>query len=98
MSQTEIITELTPEQEALIPVYLEKWRAMAIADCFASVLSTEPIDRQKAKEAVKTAYTLFEVEDTEILLNCGTYRLSPFRLKCDRTGHTQVASFRLWHN
>jgi hypothetical protein len=43
-----LITELTPEQEALIPVYREKWRAIA--------LSTDPIDRQKATEAVKLAY------------------------------------------
>ncbi|MEG4588509.1 hypothetical protein QUA54_25305 [Microcoleus sp. MOSTC5] len=34
------IYRLTQEQEALIPVYREKWRAIA--------LSTEPIDRQKA--------------------------------------------------
>jgi len=42
MSQTKI-GELTPEQVALIPVYREKWRAIA--------LSTEPIDPQKATEA-----------------------------------------------
>ena len=41
------ITKLTPEQEALIPVYRE-WRAIA--------LSTERIDREKAAEAVKAAY------------------------------------------
>ncbi|MEG4231477.1 hypothetical protein QUA40_05065 [Microcoleus sp. Pol11C3] len=44
------IDRLTPEQEALIPVYREKWRAIA--------LSTEPIDRQKAAEAVTAAYAL----------------------------------------
>ncbi|MEW5856259.1 MAG: hypothetical protein AB1861_02560 [Cyanobacteriota bacterium] len=40
MSQIKI-DKLTP-QEALIPVYRQKWRAIA--------LSTEPIDRQKAAE------------------------------------------------
>ena len=44
------ITKLTPEQEALIPVYQEKWRAIA--------LSTERIDRQKAAEAIRSVYTL----------------------------------------
>ncbi|MBD1921069.1 hypothetical protein H6F77_08195 [Microcoleus sp. FACHB-831] len=52
MSHAKIITELTPEQEALIPVYREKWREMAIAYRFATALSTEPIARQKAKEAL----------------------------------------------
>lgn len=41
---------LTPEQEALIPVYREKWRKVA--------LSTEAIDRQKAAAAVTAVYTL----------------------------------------
>lgn len=43
-----MITELTPEQEALIPVYREKWRAIAF--------STERIDREKAAEAIKSFY------------------------------------------
>ena len=42
MSPTQI-EKLTPEQEALIPVYREKWKAIA--------LSTEPIDRQEASLA-----------------------------------------------
>ena len=47
MSQTKI-EKLTPEQEALIPVYMEKWRAIAV--------STERINRNKAAEAIKAAY------------------------------------------
>ncbi|BAY13856.1 DUF6745 domain-containing protein [Calothrix sp. NIES-2098] len=43
-----LIEKLTPQQEALIPVYREKWRKIA--------LSTERIDREKAAEAVKAAY------------------------------------------
>ena len=43
-----MITELSPEQEALIPVYREKWRAIAF--------STERIDREKAAEAIKSFY------------------------------------------
>ncbi|QIR38344.1 hypothetical protein HCG51_17620 [Tolypothrix sp. PCC 7910] len=43
-----LIEKLTPEQEALIPVYRDKWRKIA--------LSTERIDREKAAEAVKAAY------------------------------------------
>ncbi len=41
---------LTPEQEARIPFYQEKWRAVA--------LSTEAIDRDKAAAAVTNIYTL----------------------------------------
>ncbi|MGL5064276.1 MAG: DUF6745 domain-containing protein [Microcoleus sp.] len=40
--------KLTPEQEALIPVYRDKWRKIA--------LSTERIDRAKAESAIKAAY------------------------------------------
>ncbi|NEQ23063.1 MAG: hypothetical protein F6K28_28700, partial [Microcoleus sp. SIO2G3] len=43
-----LIETLTPEQEALIPVIREKWRQIA--------LSTEPINRQKATQAIKAAY------------------------------------------
>lgn len=53
------ITKLTPEQEALIPVYLEKWKNIA--------LSTERIDRDKAVEAVKQAYEFIGEKEPEIL-------------------------------
>lgn len=58
MSEHPIIT-LTPEQEALIPIYQEKWRKIA--------LSTERIDRQKAADAVKAAYKWFDSEAPEII-------------------------------
>lgn len=54
-----LIEKLTPEQEALIPVYREKWRSIA--------LSTEPIDRKKAAEAVKAAYKLIGKQEPEII-------------------------------
>ncbi|MEH2075257.1 MAG: DUF6745 domain-containing protein [Nostoc sp.] len=54
-----LIEKLTPEQEALIPVYREKWRAIA--------LSTERIDREKASEALKVAYAAFGFEVPEII-------------------------------
>ncbi|PSM46549.1 hypothetical protein C7Y66_24515 [Chroococcidiopsis sp. CCALA 051] len=47
---TTLITKLTPEQEALILVYQEKWKEIAF--------STERIDRQKAAEAVKAIYNI----------------------------------------
>lgn len=56
-----MITQLTPEQEALIPVTLEKWRGIA--------LSTEPIDRPKAAEAVKAAYRLIGKEEPLVLFH-----------------------------
>jgi hypothetical protein len=54
-----MIDKLTPEQEALIPVYRDKWRKIA--------LSTERIDRQKAAKAVKAVYTSFYLNEPEIL-------------------------------
>lgn len=56
-----MITQLTPEQEALIPVYLEKWRGIA--------LFTEPIDHQKAAEAVKAAYRLIGKEEPKVIFH-----------------------------
>ncbi|MBN3878852.1 MULTISPECIES: DUF6745 domain-containing protein [unclassified Nostoc] len=54
-----LIEKLTPEQEALIPVYREKWRAIA--------LSTERIDCEKAAKAVKATYVLIGMEEPEIV-------------------------------
>lgn len=54
-----LIETLTPEQEALIPVYREKWRAIA--------LSTEPIDCQKAAETVKGAYAVIDKKQPQIV-------------------------------
>ena len=66
------INSLTPEQEALIPVYREKWRAIA--------LSTEPIDRQKAAEAVKTVYAAIGYKEPEILFFDSPYGALKFIL------------------
>lgn len=54
-----MITELTPEQEALIPVYRENWSKIA--------LSTEPVDRQKASEAVKSLYHILGIKEPKII-------------------------------
>ena len=58
MSQIKI-EKLTQKQEALIPVYREKWRRIA--------LSTEAIDRQKASNAIKAAYELMGYPEPEII-------------------------------
>ncbi len=50
---------LTPEQKAQIAIIVEKWRAIA--------LSTEPIDRHKATEAIRLAYALIGKEAPEIV-------------------------------
>ena len=54
----EMTEELTPQQEALFLNYLEKWRKVA--------LSTEPINRNKAEEAIKTAYTLIDEPQPQV--------------------------------
>ncbi|MBD2183152.1 hypothetical protein H6G03_19140 [Planktothrix sp. FACHB-1375] len=65
------IEKLTPEQEALIPIYRDKWRKIA--------LSTEPIDKEKAAEAVKKAYALIGLPEPEIL-----FYDSPYAVGSDR--------------
>jgi len=64
MSQTRI-EKLTPEQEALIPVYREKWRMIA--------LSTDRIDFQKAEDAVKAAYITVGKKPPKILFSSSPY-------------------------
>ncbi|MDB9513243.1 hypothetical protein PN499_18785 [Kamptonema animale CS-326] len=64
MSETKI-DKLTPEQEALIPVYLEKWRQFA--------RSTVPINREKATEVVKSAYALMNLKNPEIIFYDSPY-------------------------
>ena len=60
-----MIDKLTPEQEDLIPVYWEKWRAIA--------LSTEPIDRDRAADAVKKAYTFIREKEPDIIFIYSPY-------------------------
>ncbi|MFH7025567.1 MAG: DUF6745 domain-containing protein [Heteroscytonema crispum UTEX LB 1556] len=57
MPQTKI-QNLTPEQEALISVYREKWRNIAF--------STDPIDKEKAASAIKEIYALCRLGEPEI--------------------------------
>ena len=54
-----LIEKLTPEEEALIPVYREKWLKIA--------LSTERIDREKAAEVLKATYTAIDKQEPEII-------------------------------
>ncbi|MGJ5630696.1 DUF6745 domain-containing protein [Nostoc sp. CALU 1950] len=56
-----LIEKLTSEQEALIPVYRDKWRAIA--------LSTERINRAKAAEVVESLYSLLEKKVPEIIFS-----------------------------
>lgn len=59
MAENSIIDQLTPEQEAQIPLYIEKWKKIA--------LSTERIDRQRATDAITAAYQWFDCEAPEII-------------------------------
>ncbi|HEY9848001.1 MAG TPA: hypothetical protein V6D28_00975 [Leptolyngbyaceae cyanobacterium] len=58
MSQPKI-NSLTPEQEALIPVYRKKWKRIAF--------STEPIDKEKAARTVTEAYSLIGKKKLNII-------------------------------
>ncbi len=50
---------LSPEQEALIPIYVEKWKELA--------LSTKPIDFEAAKKAIENAYQFLDKKVPEIV-------------------------------
>ncbi|MEH2046446.1 DUF6745 domain-containing protein [Nostoc sp.] len=79
-----LIEKLTPEQEALIPVYREKWRAIA--------LSTERIDREKAAEAVKSAYKIMDFDEPKILFYDSPYAVfKEFMLQLDNSFFNQKA-------
>lgn len=58
MSQIKIAT-LTRKQEAVIPVYRDKWRSIA--------LSTERLDRELAKEGIKKAYAVVGKKEPDIV-------------------------------
>jgi len=58
MWQTKI-ENLTTEQKALIPIYREKWRK--------NIVSTNPINREKAKAAVNAVYSAMGKKKPEIL-------------------------------
>lgn len=58
MSQTKI-ERLTPEQEASIPIYRQKWGEIAF--------STKPINRELAANAVKAAYAAMGKPEPEIV-------------------------------
>ncbi len=54
-----IITKLTEEQKAMIPIYRDKWRAIE--------MSTESIDREKAAAVIKAAYVASDYSEPEIV-------------------------------
>lgn len=64
------IKSLTPEQEAAIPDYREKWRSLR--------LSTERMDRRRAESALKAAYTLAGKPDPEFQFLDGPQALQEF--------------------
>lgn len=64
---------LTPEQEALIPGYQEKWRQV--------YLSTQPIDRVKAEDAVKAAYAVMGKKAPTEIVFCASPRAALERLR-----------------
>ena len=57
-----MITELTPEQEAQLKVYAEKWRKIG--------LSTEPANRPEAERGVNLAYELAGLKPPKEIIWC----------------------------
>ncbi|WP_143874207.1 DUF6745 domain-containing protein [Nostoc sp. 'Peltigera malacea cyanobiont' DB3992] len=54
-----IITELSDEQEAMLPIYRDKWRSIQI--------STESIEQEKVAAVIKAAYAVSDYPEPEIL-------------------------------
>ncbi len=63
---------LTPEQEALIPEYQEKWKRI--------YLSTQPIEQNRAKAAVQGAYAVMGKPEPEVIF-CSSPRAALERLQ-----------------
>ncbi|MEM6399781.1 MAG: DUF6745 domain-containing protein [Cyanobacteria bacterium P01_D01_bin.116] len=63
---------LTPEQEALIPEYQEKWKRI--------YLSTQPIEHNRAKAAVQGAYAAMGKPEPEVIF-CSSPRAALERLQ-----------------
>jgi len=61
---------ITPEQEALIPAYREKWQAIAF--------STEPINRQKVELAIKFVYEVMGKKAPKIKFCSSPYEANLF--------------------
>jgi len=69
-----MIDRLTPEQEDLMLVYDEKW--------WPIMSSTEPIDPQKATEAVKQGYLAIDEKEPTIIFCNSPYEGANFALGC----------------
>ncbi|MEH2321985.1 hypothetical protein [Nostoc sp.] len=54
-----IITELSDEEEAMLPIYRDKWRSLG--------RSTESIQQEKVATVIKAAYTVSDYPEPEIL-------------------------------
>ncbi|MEM7713541.1 MAG: hypothetical protein AAF349_08195, partial [Cyanobacteria bacterium P01_A01_bin.68] len=63
---------LTPEQEALIPEYQQKWKRI--------YLSTQPIEHNRAKAAVQGAYAVMGKPEPEVVF-CSSPRAALDRLQ-----------------
>ena len=59
MSKRGIVTQLTPDQKALIPLYRQKWQRIA--------LSTEPNDCKLATETIKAIYTEINLPEPDVI-------------------------------
>lgn len=70
-----MIKKLTPEQEDLIRVYEDKW--------WEIMYSTEPIDREKAAEAVKEAYLAVDEKEPEVIFCDSPYEAANLLMSCD---------------
>lgn len=87
---------ITPEQEALIPYYREKWQAIA--------LSTTPIDRNKAELAIKKTYEIMGKEAPEIKFCSSPYEAN-LLLECEDNfgdrmpnNHNEMWFKAIWEN
>ena len=77
MSQVNL---LTPEQEALIPEYQNKWQYLGI--------STEPIDKKKAEAAVNSVYALMGKKAPKIVFCRSPYEALQLKYKPDKSPKT----------
>jgi hypothetical protein len=79
MSKQKIITELTSEQEALIPIYQDKW--------VQTIYSTAPLSRDCQITAINTAYQLCNYPEPEILFYSSPFNAIQSIVRADEHPH-----------
>jgi hypothetical protein len=83
-----MITELTEEQRALLPVYADKWIKIG--------LSTEPADKERAERGIRGYYRVAQREEPNQIIWCSSPKEGVELLKSYGVSWTQYLGGSFW--